>query len=151
MVLHRPVECTALIGHLTGAINCIQADAVKKKVILAVGSAIVLALIYFALCGVRTSPTESLRRQIEQSVKVGCAPDEVIQFLNSQHLEHSSLIRLNDLESLHRTYGDALLVVARKRRTFQVWWGFESIQIVFVFDEGNRLIRFDLRPEYTAL
>ncbi len=123
----------------------------RKKVILAGGSVFVLALIYFVSFGVRTTGPESLKRQIGQNVKVGCSPDDVIRFLDSQHLEHSSLFKLDKLETLYRTYGDAPLVLARKRRTLRAWWGFESIQIVFVFDGGNRLIRFDLRPEYTAL
>jgi hypothetical protein len=122
-----------------------------KKIALVAGSVIVLALVYFGLYGIRTTRPESLRRQLDQTVKVGCPPDDVIQFLDSQHLEHSSLLKLDKLETLYRTYGDAPLVLARKRHTLQAWWGFESIEIVFVFDEDNRLIRFDLLPEYTAL
>jgi hypothetical protein len=123
----------------------------KKKTSLIVGSLIVLTLAYFAVYGLRTTRPESLRRQIAQNVKVGCSTDDVIRFLDSQHLEHSSLLRLSEFETLRRTYGDAPLILARKRRTLQAWWGFESIQIIFVFDESNRLLKFDLHPEYTAL
>jgi hypothetical protein len=123
----------------------------KKSVTLAVGSVIVLAFIYFALFGVRTTRPESLRRQIAQNVRVGCSPDEVIRYLDSQHLKRSSLFRLDRLETLHGTYGDAPVILARKQHTFRAWWGFESIRLIFVFDERNQLLRFDLRPEYTAL
>ena len=123
----------------------------KKKTSLIVGSLVVLTLAYFTVYGLRTTRPESLRRQIAQNVKVGSSPDDVIRFLNSQHLEHSSLLRLSEFETLRRTYGDAPLILARKRRTLQAWWGFESIQIIFVFDESNRLLKFDLHPEYTAL
>src|ERR1700731_4836014 len=99
----------------------------KKKVTLAVGPLIVLAFIYFALYGVRTTRPESLRHQIAKSVKVGCSPDDVIRYLDSEHLERSSLFRLDKLETLHGTYGDAPVILARKRHTFQAWWGFESI------------------------
>src|SRR5712664_4595676 len=123
----------------------------KKKTSLIVGSLVVLTLAYFTVYGLRTTRPESLRRQIAQNVKVGSSPDDVIRFLNSQHLEHSSLLRLSEFETLRRTYGDAPLILARKRRTLQAWRGFESIQIIFVFDESNRLLKFDLHPEYTAL
>jgi hypothetical protein len=123
----------------------------KKKPALVIGSLIVLTLAYFALYGLRTTRPESLRRLITQNVKVGSSPDDVIRFLDSQHLEHSSLLRLQEFETLRRTYGNAPLVLARKRHTLQAWWGSESIQIIFVFDEGNRLLRFDLHQEYTAL
>jgi hypothetical protein len=123
----------------------------KKKTTLVVGSLIVLTLAYFAVYGLRTTRPESLRRLIAQNVKVGSSPDDVIRFLDSQHLEHSSLLRLSEFETLRRTYGNTPLILARKRRTLQAWWGSESIQIIFVFDESNRLLKFDLHPEYTAL
>ena len=123
----------------------------KKKAGLTVGSIIVLTFAYFAVFGLRTTRHESLRLQIAQNIKVGCSTGDVTRFLDSQHLEHSSLMRLSEFETLRRTYGNAPLILARKRHTWQAWWGYEAIQIIFVFDEGNRLLRFDLRPEYTAL
>jgi len=122
-----------------------------KKASLIIGSLIALTFAYFAVYGLRTTRPESLKRQITNSVKVGSSPDDVIRFLNSQQLEHSSLLRLSEFETLRRTYGDAPLILARKRHTMQAWWGSESIQIIFVFDESNRLLKFDLHPEYTAL
>jgi hypothetical protein len=122
-----------------------------KKASLIIGSLIALTFAYFAVYGLRTTRPESLKRQITNSVKVGSSPDDVIRFLNSQQLEHSSLLRLSEFETLRRTYGDAPLILARKRHTMQAWWGSESIQIIFVFDESDRLLKFDLHPEYTAL
>ena len=123
----------------------------KKKTALIIGSIIVLICADFTFFGLRTTRPESLRRQISQNIKVGCSTDDVIRFLDSQLLEHSSLVRLTEFETLRLTYGGAPLILARKRHTWQAWWGYESIQIIFVFDENNRLLRFDLRPEYTAL
>ena len=123
----------------------------KKKATLAVGSLLVLALAYFAVYGLRTTRPEALRRLIAQNVKVGSSSDDVIRFLDSQHLEHSRLLTMPEFSTLHHAYGDAPLIVATKQRTLKAWWGFESIQIVFVFNESNRLLKFDLHPEYTAL
>jgi hypothetical protein len=123
----------------------------KKKTALIIGATIVLMSADFIVFGLRTTRPESLRRQIAQSIKVGCSTDDVIRFLDSQHLEHSSLLRLTEFETLRLTYGGAPLILARKRHTWQGWWESESIKIVFVFDKNNRLLRFDLRPEYTAL
>ena len=123
----------------------------KKKATLAVGSLLVLTLAYFAVYALRTTRPEALRRLIAQNVKVDSSPDDVIRFLDSQHLEHSRLLTMPEFSTLHHAYGDAPMIVATKRRTLKAWWGFESIQIVFVFDNTNHLIRFDLRPEYTSL
>jgi hypothetical protein len=106
---------------------------------------------YFAIYGVRTTRLETVRRQIEQNVNVGCRPEDVIRFLDSQHLEHSGLMRLSEYETLHRTYGDAQLILARKRRTWEALFQSESIVIIFVFDESSRLRKFDLRNQYTGL
>jgi hypothetical protein len=88
-----------------------------KKASLIIGSLIALTFAYFAVYGLRTTRPESLKRQITNSVKVGSSPDDVIRFLNSQQLEHSSLLRLSEFETLRRTYGDAPLILARKRHT----------------------------------
>ena len=112
---------------------------------------VALTVAYFAVYGVRTTRPESLRRLVTQNVRIGASADEVVRFLDSQRLEHSGLARMPEFSTLHRTYGDSLLVVAIKRYTMQAWWGFESIQIIFIFDDSGHLIKFDLHPQYTAL
>jgi hypothetical protein len=52
---------------------------------------------------------------------------------------------------LREIYGDAPMIGAIKRRTWRSLLMYESIQIVFVFDDNNRLVKFDLHPAYTGL
>jgi hypothetical protein len=123
----------------------------KKKAIIVVASVVVLSLAYFAIYGVRTTRPEGLQRLIAQNVRVGESSDEVIRFLDSRHFEHSMLVRMPEFSTLNHTYGDAPLILAIRRHTMQAWWGFESLQIIFVFGEDNRLLRFDMQPQYTSL
>jgi hypothetical protein len=105
---------------------------------------------YFAHYGIRTTRPESLRNLVAQNVKIGASPEDVIKFLDEQHLEHSGMERTSK-SSLRRTYGDVPMIGAIKRRTWGSLLMYESIQIVFIFDENNRLEKFDLIPVYTGL
>ena len=72
-------------------------------------------------------------------------------FLDAQHLEHTEMRRTSDYSHLRDIYGDAPMIGAIKRRTWRSLLMYESIQIVFVFDDNNRLVKFDLNPVYTGL
>jgi hypothetical protein len=122
----------------------------KKKLILASCLLGLLVAGYFANYGIRTTRPETLKRLVAQNVKIGASPDDVIRFLDEQHLEHSPLRRTSG-SSEGKTYGDVPMIGAIKRRTWRSLLMFESIQIVFIFDENNHLVKFDLRPVYTGL
>jgi hypothetical protein len=95
----------------------LQSIAVKRKIF--VGTCLLFLLVggYFANYGVRTTRPETLRRLVEQNIKVGSSPDEVVSFLDAQHLEHSEMRRTSDYSDLRDVYGDASMIGAIKRRT----------------------------------
>ena len=123
----------------------------KKKLLLGTGALFLLVGGYFAIYGVRTTRPEKLRTLVGSNIKIGSSPEEVVSFLDAQHLEHSEMHRTSDYSHLREIYGDAPMIGAIKRRTWRSLLMYESIQIVFVFDENNRLVKFDLRPVYTGL
>jgi hypothetical protein len=129
----------------------LQSVAVKKKILL--GTCLLFLLVggYFANYGVRTTRPETLRRLVAQNVKIGDSPQEVMSFLDARHLEHSEIRRTSDYSHLREIYGDVPMIVTIKRRTWRSLLMYESIQIVFVFDDNNRLVKFDLNPVYTGL
>jgi hypothetical protein len=121
-----------------------------KRYILAICLVGVLAGGYLASYGIRTTRTETLRRLVAENVKIGATSDDVLRFLDEQHLDHSALTRTSK-SSERMTYGDVPMIGAIKRRTWRSLLMFGSIQIVFIFDENNHLVRFDLYPVYTGL
>ena len=78
-------------------------------------------------------------------------PERVLDFLDGQHLDHSSLERLMQYDSDNRYYPvGTLMVRAIKRHTASGVIGFQSLRIIFVFSESRELMRFDVRTVYTA-
>ena len=107
---------------------------------------------YLAIYGIRTTRLETLRNLVERHVSIGSSPEAVIKFLDEEHLEHSPIRRTSEYSDLRKTYGDAPMIGAIKRRTWRSLLVYESIQIVFIFDDNRRLagstcIRFILVSE----
>jgi hypothetical protein len=140
----------ALAKDLTRVMAALSLKTVKKKIIFGTCLLFLLAAGYFANYGVRTTRPETLRGLVEQNVKIGASPEAVIKFLDEQHLEHGPIRRTSEYSDLRTAYGDAPMIGAIKRRTWRTLLMFESIQIVFIFDENNHLARFDLHPVYTG-
>ncbi|MGB6876609.1 MAG: hypothetical protein WBD87_11290 [Candidatus Acidiferrales bacterium] len=97
---------------------------------------------------------DALRHFIDQNVKPGDSPDQVIRFLDAQHLENSKLMRATSPDhaiSINgHHYDNDLVILSIKRRTAMTLFGPESIQMVFVFSDNHKLIRYDLIPIYTG-
>jgi len=74
-----------------------------------------------------------------------------MKFLDERHLEHWPMRRTSEYPALRSAYGDVPMIGAIKRRTWRSLLMFESIQIVFIFDQNGRLEKFDLHPVYTGL
>jgi len=123
----------------------------RKKII--VGACLLLLLVagYFANYGIRTTRPDTLRGLIARDVKIGASPDAVMKFLDEQHLEHGPMRRTSEYPELRSAYGDVPMIGAIKRRTWRSLLMFESIQIVFIFDQNGHLEKFDLHPVYTGL
>lgn len=103
------------------------------------------------LYGMQQTPQRELERAIADQVQTGTSPEQILNFLDRQHLEHSSLERLAERDSDSRYYPvGTLMIRAIKRHTASSLVGFESLQIIFVFTEDQKLARFDVRPVYTA-
>jgi hypothetical protein len=94
---------------------------------------------------------QELERVIASKVKPGTSAEEVLDFLDSQQLDHTSLEALAEYDSDSRFYPvGTLMIRAIKRHTASGMFGFESLKITFVFTENHKLARFDVRPGYTA-
>jgi len=103
------------------------------------------------LYGARQHPQHALEQLVAHNVRTGERPALVIQFLDHEHLEHSRLERLQEMDSDKRYYSVGTPIIrAIKRRTATGLLGFQSMQVVFVFNENDELVRFDIRPVYTA-
>ncbi|HWO39239.1 MAG TPA: hypothetical protein VNO32_61485 [Candidatus Acidoferrum sp.] len=91
----------------------------KKKILL--GTCLLFLLVggYFANYGVRTTRSETLKKLVEQNTKIGSSSEEVMSFLDAQHLEHSEMRRTSDYSELREIYGDAPMIGAIKRRTWR--------------------------------
>ena len=122
-----------------------------KKIVLGTCLLLLLAAGYFANYGIRTTRSETLRHLVEQNVKIGASPDEVMRFLDDEHLEHGPVRRTSEYPDLHQTYGDVPMIGAIKRKTWRSLLMYESIQIVFVFDGNDLLVKFEFIPVYTGL
>lgn len=116
-------------------------------VLIVMFSSISPALLY----GARSAPQRQLQRTIAENLKTGATQQRVLDFLNREHLEHGPAERLGDFDSDTRYYPKGTLIVrAIKRHTASGLIGFQSLQVVFVFNENRELVRFDVRPVYTA-
>jgi hypothetical protein len=124
----------------------------RKKVFTAIFVSCLLILAYVANFGIRTTRLDGLRRLTEQNVRIGCPPEDVIRFLDAQHLGHSEFMKP---EIMHlgpgHDYANQNVIAAIKRRTWIALLSREDIQLVFVFDENRKLTRIDLVPVYTSL
>jgi hypothetical protein len=103
------------------------------------------------LYGMRQTPERELQREIAKNVQTGATPQQVLHFLDAEHLEHGSLERLTQDDSDKRYYSVGTpMIRAIKRHTASAVFGFQSLRIIFVFTDQHELDRFDIRPVYTA-
>jgi hypothetical protein len=102
-----------------------------------------------------TARLDALRALVAQNVHEGDSPAHVIQFLDHERFELSSLFRSTRPDTAisinGHHYDNQLVIEAIKRNTNATIIRSESIQMVFVFNDGNKLIRYDLIPVYTSL
>ena len=149
-------------GTLDGVLLKVMRSAPKRRrvTILAaflVGLVLCASLLLFSplsrplLYGMRQSPQRELSKSIAHNVAVGVTPDEVIRFLDAAQMEHGSYERLTEFDFDTRYYPIGTPIIrAMKRRTAVGLIGFQSLQVVFAFDERGQLSRLDVRPIYTA-
>jgi hypothetical protein len=123
----------------------------KKRATLVIFLLCLLVLAYLAFFGVRRTRVETLQSLVSRSLDKGESSGQVISFLDVQHLEHSKLIKPEFMTLGVHNYGNQNVIVAIKRKTWVSILQTESIQLVFVFDESDRLVRFDVFPRYTGL
>jgi hypothetical protein len=123
---------------------------------LLIASSAMLMLVPFSiqarlLYGARQMPQRELERVIAENVQTGASPERVLHFLDGQHLRNGGVERLTQNDSDKRYYPvGTLMVRAIKNHTASGVIGFQSLRIIFVFSENRELIRFDVRPIYTA-
>ncbi|HEY6387877.1 MAG TPA: hypothetical protein VIX91_19540 [Candidatus Acidoferrum sp.] len=69
-----------------------------------------VALAYFAMFGLRTTRIETIRRKVNERSSIGASLDDVIRFLDSEHLAHSTLMG-PEVMYMNRQHYDGMLVV----------------------------------------
>ena len=123
----------------------------KKLTVLGILLACLL-LGYYAFFGIRTTRIETLESTISQNLKQGTSSAKVRSFLDAQHLDPSNLMKPQIMSyGRGRDYSNQNVVVAVKRNTRLALLYGESIYLVFVFNDKDELIRWDVFPIYTGL
>lgn len=120
---------------------------IKRIVVVAV----ILAALCLAIFGVRTTRVDTLRRIVGENATLGASPAEVIRFLDSRHFERTELIHPTQMNLYGHIYDGESVIVSSKSHTWQSVFQTERVEIVFVFDNNQKLTRFDLFPVYTGL
>ena len=105
---------------------------------------------YLVIRRPRRTGLDSVQALVLQNVRAGAGLQDVLHFLDVNQLEHSGLRHLTDRESLYQTYKDSPVVLAIRRHTDRDLFCDEDAQVAFVFDEDNRLVRYDVKPIYTC-
>ena len=123
----------------------------KKRAILGIFLLCLLVLGYFAFFGIQTTRIETLRSIISQNLKQGASSAQVRSFLDAQHLDPSNLIKPEAMRYGSYNYSNQNVVVAVKRNTRVSLLQHEAIYLVFVFNDKDELVRWDVFPIYTGL
>jgi hypothetical protein len=97
-----------------------------------------------------TARVKEIRAELNRGIALGATLDEVFHFLDAEHWEHSQLVRPEVMLAGARRYDHTPMVMVIRRNTAHSWFIREDIQIVFVFDDSQRLVRSDILPIYTG-
>jgi hypothetical protein len=109
------------------------------------------AVAYFYIFDVRTERVESLRSLVDRNVRIGASPVVTRQLLASQGLDPSPLRRDPEASYNGHKYGNSPIIVVLKRGSARNLVTREDIYVIFVFNENNELVRFDVFPVFTGL
>jgi len=123
----------------------------KKRAILGFCLLWLIALGYFTFFGIRTTRIETLRTIVSQNLKQGSSSTQVRGFLDAQRLNPSPLIKPEFMGYGRYTYDKQNVIVAVKRNTWVSLLQHEAIYLVFVFNDKDELVRWDVFPIYTGL
>ena len=122
----------------------------KKRIAIGFGLSLLLGLTYFCIFGFRTTRVESIQRLTSQNVHVGATPEAVIRFLGARDLEPSPLFRPEAMSMNGHHYSGQSIVVGVKRYSARGLIWKEAIYLVFVFDQNQKLVRYDVFPAYDS-
>ena len=123
----------------------------RKRVISA---AILLCLVlvaYFAIFGFRTTRISTLRELVSQNLKSGVSADEVDRFLTDKRIDHSKLMKLEAMTMGGHQYNGQNIIWGAKRGTAKAILWREDIELIFVFSEDRKLVRYDVFPVYNSV
>jgi hypothetical protein len=123
----------------------------KKPTVVTICLLLLLGLSYLSIVGVRTTRIEVIQNIVSHNLKSGAASEQVMGFLDGQHLEHSKLVKRKFMRFDGHNYENTNVIVAIKRNTRRSLLQTESIQLVFIFNDNGELLRFDVFPVYTGL
>jgi hypothetical protein len=122
-----------------------------RKIGLVIVLAFLLGAVYFSIFGLRTTSAESLRQLTSRNIQIGATPEEVIHFLASRNLQPSPLFKPEVMSMGGHHYGGQNIVMAAKRYSARALLWREAIYLVFVFDQNQKLIKYDVFPVYDSL
>jgi hypothetical protein len=112
--------------------------------------AILLSLVGYWFVRSKSAPVDSLKSDVADHLRLGASPEDVMHFLDARKVEHSELQRPEAMSIEGRNYVNQPVVVGIERDAWKSPVESESIQLVFVFDEDQKLIRSDIFPIDTS-
>jgi hypothetical protein len=86
------------------------------------------------------SAKTEISKRFEAAIPPGEASDRVLAYLDSQRIEHSQYRQTKD--------GNVILSAIRDKSRFNLVR--TDFRISFQFDGQNRLIRYEIKPQYTG-
>jgi hypothetical protein len=109
----------------------------RRRLGIVVAGIIVICSVAY-VHGVRRVSPKAIELLINRNLQPGARPDDVIAFLNAQHIAHSGYIP--ESKKIYADIGRSSIGLATGR-----------INIVFTFDEDGKLISHNLRELFDFL
>ena len=133
------------------------------------GAAILIVLLSSALScesatregGTLGTTKEEIQRRLDEKLRKGVTPNEVLAVLNQLKVDHSDYLnrpvldpdlvaQLDQVNAGGPTYLNTRRIEAIVRDVKRNFPVSESIQLIFLFDEHDKLVKYELRSIFTG-
>jgi hypothetical protein len=100
-----------------------------------------LSCLLLSGCWSAKADPKAVERRLAAAVPLQSAPGQVLDYLNSQKIEHSEYLR-------DATHGNSIkAMIPDKSKWTMVKTGYS---VLFRFDSHDRLVGYEVRPAYTG-